>query len=431
MGRSMWPDGVVGGMRGALRAFKRLLILLGWFVVELLLLVLLCVTGALMSIGLGFLAVPTSVDMLRRVADVKRRYAREWSGLIVEPEYRPLTTGPEGPGVFKRAWALLKDPGTWRDIRWLLMDTLIGVLIITIAPGITGYGLWGVLSPITWHEFLHLWDGNWYLFILMRGGDEMIAIVILGIALVIIGLRMAPPTLRLYNRFVAWALSPSEVARLERRVHRLAEDRRDTVDSSAEQLHRIERDLHDGAQARLVAMGMTISAAQTMLRSDLGAAEALLADAKNCSAQALDELRNLVRGVHPPVLADRGLADAVRALAADCPMPAKASIGVFGRFAPAIESVAYFSVSELLTNAVKHSQASRVSIELQVEDGSLIASVMDDGIGGAVATGGSGLRGLQRRLSPLDGELVIDSPVGGPSVMRVVIPLGTEDRERS
>ena len=148
---------------------------------------------------------------------------------------------------------------------------------------------------------------------------------------------------------------------------------------------------------------MTLSAAQAVLRSDPEMAETLLAEAKDTSAKALSELRDLVRGIHPPVLADRGLGDAVRALAQDCPLPVRVGVSIPERCGPAIESAAYFAVSELLANAVKHAGASHVTIDLRVVDGELRIRVDDDGVGGADPDSGSGLRGIERRLAAFDG----------------------------
>ena len=168
---------------------------------------------------------------------------------------------------------------------------------------------------------------------------------------------------------------------------------------------------------------MTINTAQAMMRSDPEAAEALLTEAKNASATALGELRDLVRGIHPPVLADRGLGDAVRALAADCAISAEVNVEIPERVGPALESAAYFAVSELLGNVVKHSGANRVDIDLRVEDGELRISVTDDGRGGANPETGTGLRGIERRLAAFDGLLVIQSPIGGPTSAHITLPV--------
>jgi len=183
----------------------------------------------------------------------------------------------------------------------------------------------------------------------------------------------------------------------------------------------VERDLHDGAQARLVALGMSLRAAERLIGSSPQAAAPLVAEAIQTSSKALTELRDLVRGIHPPVLADRGLGDAVRALALDTPLHTVTDIDVPGRLDAPVESACYFAVAEALTNAVKHSGARHVQIRMQHAGGLLRIEVTDDGAGGADPTGG-GLSGLADRVAGVDGDLRIDSPPGGPTVIQVELP---------
>jgi signal transduction histidine kinase len=196
----------------------------------------------------------------------------------------------------------------------------------------------------------------------------------------------------------------------------------ETLDTGAAELRRIERDLHDGAQARLVAMGLTLDAAGRLIDTDPAAARALLIEARDASAKALGELRDLVRGIHPPVLADRGLADAVRALALDSPLRADVTGDLPGRLPAPVESAAYFAVSELLANVAKHSRTRATQVDLRHGAGALRISVSDDGAGGADPARGTGLRGIERRVSAFDGVLVVSSPVGGPTVVTMDIP---------
>jgi signal transduction histidine kinase len=202
----------------------------------------------------------------------------------------------------------------------------------------------------------------------------------------------------------------------------VTESRSDAVDAAAAELRRIERDLHDGAQARLVAMGLTLDAAGRLIDTDPAGARALLYEARDASVKALTELRDLVRGIHPPVLADRGLAEAVRALALDAPLPVRVTGSLPGRVPAPVESAAYFAVSELLANVAKHADARAAEADLRYERGALRISVRDDGQGGAESSRGSGLSGIGRRLAAFDGVLVIDSPAGGPTVITMEIP---------
>jgi signal transduction histidine kinase len=226
-------------------------------------------------------------------------------------------------------------------------------------------------------------------------------------------------------------LKPTRSAELAQRVARLTETRADAVDASAAELRRIERDLHDGAQARLVAMGMNLSAAEALLDKHPDEARALLLEARDASAKALTELRGLVRGIHPPVLADRGLADAVRALALDSALTVEVSADLPGRAEAPVESAMYFAASELLTNVAKHAHASRAWIDLHYVDGTLKLTVTDDGHGGADPADGTGLRGVERRIGTFDGLMTVTSPPGGPTVVALEMPCVLSSRKTS
>ncbi len=212
---------------------------------------------------------------------------------------------------------------------------------------------------------------------------------------------------------------------LAERITVLETTRAGAVNQQEAELRRIERDLHDGAQARLVALGMSLGMAQQKLDSDdPEAAQALLADARQGAQEALQELRDLARGIHPPVLADRGLEAAIAALADRTPMRVTVGVDLPRRPAPAVETATYFVVAEALANAAKHSQATMVDIVIGQVGSSLIAEIRDDGIGGARPTG-SGLSGLIRRVEALDGTLTVTSPIGGPTLIRAVMPCGS------
>jgi signal transduction histidine kinase len=205
-------------------------------------------------------------------------------------------------------------------------------------------------------------------------------------------------------------------------VRHLTQTRTEALDTGAAEIRRIERDLHDGAQARLVAMGMTLDAAGQVIDSNPEAARALLYEARDASVKALAELRALVRGIHPPVLADRGVADAIRALALDSPLRISLASDLRGRLPAPVESAAYFAVSELLANVSKHAQARRTWIDIRHTDGMLRIGVTDDGQGGAEPGHGTGLRGIERRLAAFDGVLAVSSPPGGPTSVTMEIP---------
>jgi signal transduction histidine kinase len=252
-------------------------------------------------------------------------------------------------------------------------------------------------------------------------GSEPPVLIALGLALIAFGLWAAPWLLRCYGMLARSMLGPTGRAELALRAAHLAQTRADTLDAGAAEMRRIQRDLHDGAQARLVAMGMTLDAADQLL-DDNPQARALLAEARESSAKALTELRDLVRGIHPPVLADRGLADAVRALAIRQPVRVHVASDLDGRPPAPVEAAAYFTVSELLANISKHAHASQAWVDLRHQDGMLRIGVGDDGTGGADPAQGSGLAGIGRRLAAFDGVLALSSPPGGPTVVNVEIP---------
>ena len=210
----------------------------------------------------------------------------------------------------------------------------------------------------------------------------------------------------------------------EHRIRRLEETRAGAVDVQESELRRIERDLHDGAQARLVALGMSLGRAEQALEQDPEAVRGLLAEARRGAGEALMELRDLARGIRPPILTDRGLGPAISELTARAPVPVTLSVDVRERYPSAVETAAYFTVAEALTNAIKHANAERIEIRVKAENGVLVAEVVDDGAGGADPSG-PGLVGLRQRAEALDGTLHVASPAGGPTTVRVELPCGS------
>jgi signal transduction histidine kinase len=210
-------------------------------------------------------------------------------------------------------------------------------------------------------------------------------------------------------------------AEMAERIETLESTRAGAVDAQETELRRIERDLHDGAQARLVAIGMSLGMAEQKLAEDPARAGELLAEARIGAEHALRELRDLARGIHPPVLADRGLEAALASLASSTPLRVELSVNVFPRPAPAVESAAYFVAAEALANAAKHARAQRVGIRIARVENRIELEVHDDGQGGANPEG-TGLRGLRRRVEALDGTLSVISPRGGPTTIHAELP---------
>jgi signal transduction histidine kinase len=207
----------------------------------------------------------------------------------------------------------------------------------------------------------------------------------------------------------------------EARVEELTHSRAGAVEAAESQLRRIERDLHDGAQARLVALGMNIGMAEQQLAKDPEKAQEHLAEARAAAAAALQELRDLARGIHPPILADRGLDAAIRALTAHAGVPVSVDVELAARPPETVETAAYFVAAEGLANALKHARASRIDIDVHEREDAIVVRVLDDGSGGAAEDGG-GLHGLRQRIEALDGSLRIASPEGGPTVIEAVLP---------
>ena len=257
-----------------------------------------------------------------------------------------------------------------------------------------------------------------------------------GSLLLALGLWLAPRVVRHRLDGPADLELAARARQLTKRVQMLTQTRYDAVDTAAAELRRIERDLHDGAQARLVALGMSLQAAERLFPTSPEAALALVAEAKESSSLALTELRDLVRGIYPPVLADRGLADAIRALALDAPLPVDLDIDLPGRVELPVASAVYFSVAEVLANVVKHARARSVRIQLsqapQAGGGGLLrAQVTDDGAGGADPAAGTGLAGVERRLATFDGILAVNSPPGGPTIVVIEVPCALSSAKTS
>jgi signal transduction histidine kinase len=328
-------------------------------------------------------------------------------------------------------------PRFWLDTAWwglgqTLAVSAVVVFLVIRAPKTAGnlalaglilFGLYGIALGVFWPNHIPLpspyYDSMRYGLVLVDNRGPAIGAGLEGLALTGLGLWLVPRAIDDRTRALFRSASDADLAR---RVTRLTRTRADAVDSATVQLRRLERDLHDGAQARLVALGMSLRAAERLIPTSPQAAIELVAEARENSVRVLDELRQLVRGICPPVLADRGLADAIKALALDTPMRTDVEVDLPGRPDLAVETACYFAVAEALTNAVKHSGTRHVQIKIRHAEGSLRISVIDDGCGGADPAGGSGLRGLERRLGTFDGVLAVNSPIGGPTIIAIEVP---------
>jgi signal transduction histidine kinase len=368
------------------------------------------------------LLTPRVLVAIRKLAILTRRLAGAWCGTRIADPYLPGRAASGGSYLRRVRW-MLGDPATGRDVLWLAVSTGGGWILPLLPAGLIILGLGEFIVPAV-HSLLTFPP---------RGfpGDTPALQLAVGLALIAFGVGAAPWLLAGYGALARSILGPAGQAELALRVRYLAETRSEAIDTGAAEMRRIERDLHDGAQARLVAMGMTLNAAGQLINTNPAAAQALLLEARDTSAKALAELRDLVRGIHPPVLADRGLGDAVRALAMDSPLRARVASDLPCRLPAPVESAAYFAVSELLANVAKHAAATQAWIDIRYTDGTLRVGVSDDGRGGADPARGTGLHGIERRVAAFDGVLAVHSPPGGPTAVTMEIPSVLSSLRRS
>jgi signal transduction histidine kinase len=384
----------------------------------------------MVSLGAGllitFLGVPVLAGALagcRGFGALERARARRLLDLdIADPE--PLRMKKNGP----MAWmgAVLKSGASWRHLLYALLHLPWAVFSFAVALNFWAYG-WALLTYPLWFWLFPMYGGGGGL---QLYGDEHHRIYldnpfeITVTALVGLLFTLATPwivrALTLVDRgLVHGLLGPS---RLATRVVELESDRGVVVDTAAADLRRIERDLHDGAQARLVALAMDLGLAKEKLTEDPQAAARMVGEAHGEVKTALQELRDLARGIHPAVLTDRGLDAALSSVASRCTVPVQVDVDLPARPAAAIEGIAYFTVSELLQNISKHAKATWAAVDVWRVENRLMLQVVDNGVGGADASGGSGLAGLAGRLDAVDGILVVDSPAGGPTRITAELP---------
>ncbi|WP_422339599.1 histidine kinase, partial [Trebonia sp.] len=286
------------------------------------------------------LVLPAALLATRRLAMLTRRLSARWCGVAIAAAYAPkpvpATAGSRHLGYQQRMSWLLNDVSTWRDTAWLVVNLVVGWVLLLAPVMMVGFGVITFLVPGSAAVPGMHGVSRWATPPAFPGNTPTVLLAI-GVALVALGVATGPVALRGYGGLARLVLTPSREAELALRVEQLAQTRRETLDTGAAELRRIERDLHDGAQARLVAMGLTLDAAGRLIDTDPAAARALLYEARDASARALAELRDLVRGIHPPVLADRGLADAIRALALDSPLRVQVTGPLDGRLPAPVE----------------------------------------------------------------------------------------------
>ena len=377
-------------------------------------------SAALTVVWVGVPLSVLAVIGIRRLANTQRSWSARLFAVPISRRYRSDVEDPKA-GWLGRLRGCLTDPATARDLLWLPVNGVVG-LALGILPATfllaTVYYLadpamyWLAPAPFS-HPFRAL---------TLHGVGQAFGLWLVAAVAFALFWTTTRPLLRAYAALAHWLLAPDEQGRLAARVVELTQSRAETVDAQAAELRRIERDLHDGAQARLVALGMNLGMAEMLLASDPDALADLLAEARESTGLALSELRALVRGIHPPVLSDRGLDGAVRALAMACPVPVDVGIDLPGRPDAPVESAMYFAIAETLTNLAKHSEATRGWLRLTYENGGLRAVIGDDGRGGVVIDPAGGLHGVRRRLAAFDGILDAASPPGGPTTITMELP---------
>ncbi|MGY0060739.1 sensor histidine kinase [Streptomyces sp. LZ34] len=355
-----------------------------------------------------------TLALSRPVCRMVRSLVAKWTGTVIPAGYRGATPVTQmSTGYWWNGYSYSRtskdarreqrlrlwwsDPATWRDLRFTAMVPITIGVIAAIPPA-------GAVAAVLGFSQL---------------GSAGLLVVVVG---AVVAIATAPYAWRSVEPVAVRFLRPSSAMALADRVEELTAQRADTTIAQAAEIRRIERDLHDGAQARLVMLGLSLATAEKLMETDPGQAKALMREARVGAATSLSELRELVHGINPPVLNDRGLVDAVRTLAMDSPL--ETSVSADGRLSldPPIESAMYFGIAELLTNAVKHAHATRGRISIARDDTGIVVEVEDNGRGGADVRAGGGLAGLRRRIAVFDGTVELTSPAGGPTRVRMMVP---------
>jgi signal transduction histidine kinase len=388
----------------------------------------LTISASVLGTVVGLLVLTAAMRLSRRLGSLHRYLLRRILGRRVEapPPFQP------GKGILGRLDKRLRDRAAWRGVWYSLIKAPVAVVQVYTVT-VTAIGLVDMTYPADWVLFRHRPPGQELsplsaviplpfipdLKIYSWPGTFPAAIA--GAASVVCAAWLARAINAGDRALVRGLLGPSSMAE---RVSELERTRTLAVEDSAAVLRRVERDLHDGAQMRLAALAMNLGMARDKLDGDDDATVRELIDAAHRNAvDALADLRDLARGIHPPVL-DAGLASALATLAASSAIPASVTADIPERPAPAIETIAYFCAAELIANAIKHSYANEIRMDIFTErPGRLRLEIIDDGIGGADPARGSGLAGLAQRVSTVDGQLLVSSPAGGPTTVTVLLPL--------
>jgi signal transduction histidine kinase len=349
------------------------------------------------------------------LARFERRRAAELLGAsIAAPAYR------KGPHRFGWIGNMITDRARWKELAYSFLQPIVGTTLFSLM-----IAAWaGALALIALPLYIQALPGDTAHLLItdIKSGRRIAAATAVGLVLLV----AAPFLTLLFGRveaaLVRSLLGTNRTAELEAEVVEVSARRSAAVDAAEAERRRIERDLHDGAQQRLVALGMTLGLAREKMDSDPDQARALMDEAHADAKAAMVELRSIARGIHPAVLDDRGLDAALSAIAAKAPVPVSINVNLPKRMGVTLEGAAYYVVAESLTNMAKHANATHASIDIGVHDGKLLVAVSDNGRGGAEVRPDGGLAGLRDRVAALGGTLAVSSPVGGPTTVKVDMP---------
>ncbi|WP_205323768.1 sensor domain-containing protein [Glycomyces sp. YM15] len=380
------------------------------------------VTGVLVVFWIG---IPVAVFVLLAIriwANTQRRVIGEQLGVHIPVPYRPRAKGR----FDQQALWLIREAATWRDFAWLAIDATLGFVVNLLYLGVFGIAVYYLVQPLLLATVFHAAPSpfvNDFGFYEFDTPAKTLMLVPFALACGVAWWRWGELFLRWYAHLGVLLLGPTAKALLTERVSELRQARDQTAGHAAAELRRIERDLHDGAQARIAALSLTLGMAEELLsqqRPDQAAA--LVGEARQACSDALEEIRQLVRGIHPPVLADRGFTGALQAMALDHPLPVSVVDRLIDKLPAPLEAAAYFATNEVLTNITKHAEATHVQVVVNRDQDQVVIEVRDDGVGGASFSAGGGLDGVRRRLAAFDGTVKVDSPEGGPTIVTMTIP---------
>jgi signal transduction histidine kinase len=380
------------------------------------------VTGFALGFGLipvfllGLVILWAMAYVVRGMAVMERGRATLF--LDVELPGRPPELIGEG-NALRRAWRRLTTRGTWKEVAYCLLLLPVGTVFFSLVVTVWSVALAGVLLPAYGYALPGGEVASW---LHWSSSAEVWTGFVVGLLAFLVAPGITRGLADAELAMVRALLTPSGAELLTAKVSSLTESRARVVDAADAERRRIERDLHDGTQQHLVSMAMNLGMAKEKLDSDPEVARELVAQAHQQAKDSITELRNVIRGVYPAVLTDRGLDAALSALAARSPVPVRLQVDLPRRPNPTAEAIAYFVVSESLTNVARHSGARNVTVYVEQSGDRLKVAVVDDGRGGAIEAAGSGLTGLRDRVAAVEGRFTMTSPPGGGTTIAVEVP---------